>query len=345
MSEILKINNVATGSISHIDNIATDNISNVLGITFPASGAAFTTDKLYLWYDASLQSTGDTTLYNKVSTLTESDVLSQSGHDASAYLTGVSPVSASNAKIVDGISINTGSDTIKAAHLPGVSRTVIRPGQTSSSTGYFDYFTKRAATPSTQSSDIYGVQDADTDNSGSDDANFAVEDLGFTTEVWLRSQDAFVGQGNIWSSYGNVGIRARFDYQGQPQIIAQKITSSGSVTHNEAKATDGTLFSQDTWTHHVVTLSAPDSSGNVTLKLYKNADEVTMSNSTFDYHPSNYYQDFTLFGGSFTPSNTGYALSERGRFYFAIFRQYIKPLTQTEITANYNAEKARFGIT
>ena len=57
-------------------------------------------------------------------------------------------------------------------------------------------------------------------------------------------------------------------------------------------------------------------------------------------NPSTYFRDFMLFGGSRT---SGSNVFEDFRGYYGIVRVYHKALSSTEVTANYNVEKSRYG--
>ena len=81
MGTISKINNIAIANVAKVNNIAKASLSKVSGMTVPAAGPTFTTDKLLIWYDAALESSGSTTLSNRVDgTLTGAIV--QNGHGA-----------------------------------------------------------------------------------------------------------------------------------------------------------------------------------------------------------------------------------------------------------------------
>ena len=310
MSGVSKINGIALANVAKVDGIAIANVGKVSGITVPAAGPTFTTDKLLIWYDAALESSGATTLSNRVDgTLTGAIV--QDGHGATR---------GGNASVQS-------IDSTQAMYLDGVN----------------DSFYKRAYFSALDGSgegnhgtSTFGVLKGETSGSAAtiDPSTQAFEETGFTIEVWYRTNGNFLNNGNLWSFYSNNGIRTRFNSSGVRWFYTQSagVMSSGWGT-----------YSTNTWYHDVTTVGAPgadgSSSGNHTIKLYVN-NSLVQGLTSKNLSPSNYFRDFMLFGGS---RLSGSSVIEDFRGYYAIVRVYHKALSSSEVTANYNAEKSRYG--
>jgi hypothetical protein len=310
MGGISKINSIALANIAKVDGVAIANVAKVNSVTVQAAGPSFTTDKLLIWYDASLESSGATTLSNRVDgTLTGAIV--QDGHGAG---------------IINGGSVAS-IDSTQAVLLDGVN----------------DSFYKRAMFSALDGSgegnhgtSTFGVLKGETSGSSAttDPSTQAFENTGFTIEVWYRTNGSFRHNGNLWAMYSNNGIRTRFSSSGVRWFYMQNagVMSSGWGT-----------YSANTWYHDVTTISAPgadgSSSGNHTLKLYVNGSLVQGLTSK-NLSPSSYVRDLMLFGAGRIAANTGY---EAFRGYYAIVRVYHKALSSSEVTTNYNAEKSRYG--
>ena len=310
MAGVSKINGIALANVAKVDGIAIANVGKVSGITVPAAGPTFTTDKLLIWYDAALESSGATTLSNRVDgTLTGAIV--QDGHGATR---------GGNASVQS-------IDSTQAMYLDGVN----------------DSFYKRAYFSALDGSgegnhgtSTFGVLKGETSGSAAttDPSTQAFEETGFTIEVWYRTNGNFLNNGNLWSFYSNNGIRTRFNSSGVRWFYTQSagVMSSGWGT-----------YSTNTWYHDVTTVGAPgadgSSSGNHTIKLYVN-NSLVQGLTSKNLSPSNYFRDFMLFGGS---RLSGSSVIEDFRGYYAIVRVYHKALSSSEVTANYNAEKSRYG--
>ena len=305
MSDIVKINNIAIANVAKVNNIAKASLSKVLGQTVPAAGPAYTTDQLFLFYDPTLESIGATTLTNRVDS-SHTGTLFQDGHDATTI--GNPSVAA--------------IDSTQAMYLDGSG----------------DTFWKRAMISSPVSggnhgADTYGAFPT-TVHGTSTATNYSIKNTGMTIECWWRTNGSFTSNGNLWSAYSNNGIRTRFSSSGVRWFYMQNqgTMSSGWGTYNT-----------DVWYHDVTTLSAPDadgsSGGKHTLKLYSNNSLVqSLTNKSFS--PSTYIRDLILFGSSKFQSGS---VAEAFRGYYGLVRMYQKALSSSEITANYNAEKSRYG--
>ena len=310
MSGVSKINGIALSNVGKVDGVAIANVGKVSGVTVPAAGPTFTTDKLLIWYDAALESSGSTTFTNRVDgTLTGAIV--QDGHGAGTM---------GNASVQS-------IDSTQAMYLDGVN----------------DAFRKRAyfsaldgSGEGSHGTSTFGVLKGETSGSSAttDPSTQALEETGFTIEVWYRTNGAFTNNGNLWSMFSNNGIRTRFSSSGVRWFYTQSsgVMSSGWGT-----------YSQNVWYHDVTTVGAPgadgSSSGNHTIKLYVNGS-LAQGLTSKNLSPSSYIRDFMLWGGSRT---SGSSVIEDFRGYYAIVRVYHKALSSSEVTTNYNAEKSRYG--
>lgn len=300
-----KINNIDTSNIARFDGVDTSNIDKIDLVDFPSgSTGVFTTDKLFLWYDAALESSGATTLTNRV-TSSLSNAIVQTGHDAGR---------------IGNASVQSISGT-QAMYLDGVNDAFRKRA----------YLTPFAGSGGNHGTSTYGVLDKDM---VTNPATNALQTTGLTVEVWWRTNGSFTNNGNLWSSYSNGGIRTRFSSSGVRWFYmqGQGVMSSGWGT-----------YSTNTWYHDVTTLSAPNADGSTsgrhTLKLYSNGSLVqSLTNRSFN--PSTWVRDLFIFGGS---RWSGSSVLEDFRGYYGIVRIYHKALSSTEVTTNYNAEKSRYG--
>ena len=310
MSNISTINGVAFANISKVDNIAVANIAKITNIEKPSTGVSFTTDKLLIWYDASLESVGATTLANRVDA-SLSNAIVQDGHGAGIINGGsVASIDSTQGVLLDGVN----DSFYKRAYFAALDGS----GEGSHGTSTF------------------GVLKGETEGSSAtlDPSTQAFEETGFTIEVWYRTNGAFINNGNLWAMYANNGIRTRFNSSGVRWFYMQSagVMSSGWGT-----------YSANVWYHDVTTISAPgadgSSSGNHTLKLYVNGSLVQGLTSK-NLSPSSYIRDIMQFGAGRIQADSGY---EPFRGYYAIVRVYHKALSSSEVTTNYNAEKSRYG--
>jgi hypothetical protein len=315
MADIVKLNTVEAANIVKVNDVARANFSKVLGqnLADASSGVTFTTDKLLVWYDAALESENSTTLSNRVdNTLTGAIV--QHGHGAGAM---------GDASVVE-------VDNTQAMYLDGVN----------------DGFLKRAYTTAADGSgeggwgtSTFGVL-SDDSNLTSDPSIQSLKNTGFTIEVWYRSNGAFNDQGQLWSFYSNNGIRARFNRTGGTTSGIRWFYTKGGQMH----LTSGWgTYSQNVWYHDVTTVAVPgtegSTSGRHTISLYVNGSLVKALTSRV-LNTMTYYKDLIFFGGR---DYSGTSISEAFKGYYGIIRVYHKALSSTEITANYNAEKSRYG--
>ena len=305
-SSIDRLSGQPLNSIDKVSGVSKNSIDTFSGAIIPSGGSSgnFTTDKLFLRYDGALESLGATTFTNRVdSSLTAAIV--QTGHSAGRR---------------GGASVLSINGT-QAMYLDGVND------------GFWKraYFSPFAGSGGNHGTSTFGVLPPSQVSSPSTNS---LKNTGFTIEVWYRTNGSFLNNGNLWSFFSNNGIRTRFSSSGVRWFYTQGsgVMSSGWGTYN-----------QNVWYHDVTTVGAPNADGSTssrhTIKLYVNGSLVQgLTNKSLN--PSSYVRDLILFGGSRV---SGSNVLEDFRGYYGIVRMYHKALSSTEVTANYNAEKGRYG--
>lgn len=148
--------------------------------------------------------------------------------------------------------------------------------------------------------------------------------LNYTNEFWIRSNGAWLGSGNFWSSAYNQGSRSR--WSGSGVIIYAPNIDTFNTTYGT------TIWTTNTWHHMVVTME--DLGANDRLSVYRNGSLVAQD-TTGNYAPTLDAIDFYI--GSFNGS------AEFQRMYCGLARRYNIALTAAQVTQNFNAEKSRFG--
>lgn len=147
----------------------------------------------------------------------------------------------------------------------------------------------------------------------------------FTIEGWVRSNGAWLSNGNWWNRGYNNGYRNRFTSAGNLWMYF-------SGTSRQTTAT----FATNTWHHIVVTCTPNPSNVNQfgTAMVYRNG--TLLQTWTGINRDPNQTGNECIFG-------TFNSTSEHQRFYMGMIRQYTKALTATEVLYNYNLEKADYG--
>ena len=147
--------------------------------------------------------------------------------------------------------------------------------------------------------------------------------LNYTNEFWIRSNGAWLSQGNFWSAAYNQGSRSR--WESAVKIYAPNIdtfsTSYGS-----------SVWTTNTWHHMVVTME--NLGTNDRLTVYRNGVQVGQD-TVGNYAPTLVVSDWYI-----ATYNGG---GEFQRQYVGLCRRYNIALTAAQVTQNFNAEKARFG--
>ena len=148
--------------------------------------------------------------------------------------------------------------------------------------------------------------------------------LNYTNEFWIRSNGAWLSNGNFWSAAYNQGSRSR--WSGAGVTIYAPNTDSFNTLYGT------TIWTTNTWHHMVVTME--NLGANDRLSVYRNGSLVAQD-TTGNYAPNLNFVDFYL------ASYNG--AGEFQRQYIGLCRRYNAALTAAQVTQNFNAEKARFG--
>ena len=152
----------------------------------------------------------------------------------------------------------------------------------------------------------------DTNNQGFRISNFAVPGTSRTYELWLKSKSFSLG----WQSW--------FDDSGNERVL---FGTSTNTVHVYPDLNFTANLQPNIWYHISYTMSG------ASTVAYLNGQQIGTGNYTS-----------TLASGNITLYLLGDAGSEISSGYCPIMRVYNRPLSSSEILANYNAQKARFGL-
>lgn len=150
---------------------------------------------------------------------------------------------------------------------------------------------------------------------------------GWSVELFFRSNGPWHNSGNLFSTY-NEAWRFRFSSTGYLTGVGMKIGSSTWTTNLQ--------FSQDTWYHIVITYDPSLSSNH--MKIYRNGSLAAQRSGTSTISSTTWIRN-TLLIGSYQTSGT-----EPQHLYLGQFRKYHVPLTAQEVSDNYDADKATYGL-
>jgi hypothetical protein len=158
---------------------------------------------------------------------------------------------------------------------------------------------------------------------GASDTFYISTLLAFTHEYWIRSNGAWINDGNIYSAAFNSGSRSRFDSSGNLWFYNVGSLFGGNL---------GGSWATNTWHHLCVTMESLGANDRFTV--YKNGVQVGQD-TTGNYAPTFAGPNFYL--------GTQDGSREFARIGYGLGRRYNRALTSTEVSQNFNAEKARFG--
>ncbi len=158
-----------------------------------------------------------------------------------------------------------------------------------------------------------------------DDPLIASNLLNYTNELWIRSNGAWLSNGNFWAAAYNQGSRCR--WSGAAVVVYAPNTDTFTTTYGGTA-----VWTQNVWHHMVVTMENLGSNDRITV--YRNGVQVGQD-STGNYAPTLAYNDFYL--------ATWNGSTELQRMYAGLVRRYNIALTSAQVLQNFNAEKARFG--
>ena len=159
-----------------------------------------------------------------------------------------------------------------------------------------------------------------------DDPLIASNLLNYTNEFWIRSNGAWLTNGNFWGAAYNQGSRCR--WSGAAVVVYAPNTDTFTTTYGGTA-----VWTQNVWHHMVVTMENLGGT-NDRITVYRNGVQVGQD-STGNYAPTLAYNDFYL--ASWNGS------TELQRIYYGLVRRYNIALTSAQVLQNFNAEKARFG--
>lgn len=152
----------------------------------------------------------------------------------------------------------------------------------------------------------------DTNNQGFRISNFAVPGTSRTYELWLKSKSFSLG----WQTW--------FDDSGNERVL---FGTSTNTVHVYPDLNFTANLQPNIWYHISYTMSG------ASTVAYLNGQQI----GTGNYNSG-------LASGNITLYLLGDAGGEISSGYCPIMRVYNRPLSSSEILANYNAQKARFGL-
>ena len=161
---------------------------------------------------------------------------------------------------------------------------------------------------------IKAFETSDVDSQGFRISNFPFPQSGRTYEIWLNSKSYAIG----WQSW--------FDDNNTEKILFG--TSTNSIFVYPDLNFSGNLVAGN-WYQLIYTMTGVAGSNCVG---YKNSESVGSGT---------YTQAMAVSGTLYI---LGDATSEVTSCYCPLVRIYNRPLSQTEVTQNYNAQKSRFGL-
>lgn len=320
MADIGKINGLALASVAKINNVAKANVAKFSGVTKPSgtTGENFKTDDLEIWWRGGDNDSNFYQVNNGSGRTIENQATvegynvpwtaSQPAYGDHRILQGTS---------ADFTSLTINSQSVGVINLDGSNDSIITR-QLTVGDGRSDWQFPYPAAPSTAvmyKNKWYDITTA----SGA---------TGFTVELWWRSDGSFNSNGNIMGTY-NECFRFRINSIGQMVGVGMRLGSSSWNT--------GWYPSTNTW-YQLSFVFDPTLSSNQS-KLYVNGALEAQRSGGSNVSASTWIQNTLLIGAY----QTGGA--EAQHMYVGLFRKYITPLTATEISTNYDADKATFGLT
>lgn len=310
---IEKINGVAFSSLAKINGKAKGDMAKYLGYQIPSASSSFDfkTDDLEIWWRGGDADSNDYHI-NASGTTIENQATVEGFSDS---WTSTDP-NYGDHRILNGTSgdfttLTINSQSVGVIQLDGVNDCIItRELQVGSQHSNWNHPYPPNSSAIVQKNLWYDI----TRSTAS----------GFTVELWFRSDGNWASQGNILSTYNEC---FRFRMQGG------QLKSAGARIFGTWNT--GWYPSTNTWYQLVLTHDP----SNGTSKLYVNGSLLdTKANQSNNMSSTTYIRN-TLLIGAYQTSG-----SERQAMYVGLFRKYITPLTATEVSDNYDADKATFGL-
>lgn len=312
-----KINGIDFSSIAGVNGVAKADIAKFNGVEAAAAGEAFKTDDLEIWWKG--DSDASPNFYNTgyqgltIENLAATDGYASTWPDGSALIGDHRLLNTTNASAFTSLTISGSS--VPVIFLDGANDGIFtRELQVGSPSGTWVNWTyPTTAGEIVQKNVWYDI----TQPSGS----------GFTVELWWRSDGSFNSNGNIFGT-NNECFRFRINSTGQFVGVGMRLGSSSWNT--------GWYPSTDTW-YQLSLVFDPSLSSNQ-MKLYVNGALEVQRTGTSNVSASTWIRN-SLWIGVYQGSG-----SEAQHMYVGQFRKYKTPLTATEISDNYDADKATYGL-
>lgn len=315
MPDIAKVSGVAVANIAKIAGVAKANIAKVSGLSIPA-GFAFKTTDLEIWWRGD---DVDSNYYN-VNNGNGVTIENQATVEGFSEPWTATDPNYGDHRIRNGTSADFTSLTINSAsvgviQLDGVNDWIIsRELQVGEDNVNWQYtYPPSPSTAVVQKNPWYDI----TQSGGG----------GFSVELWWRSDGSISNQDNLYGT-ANECFRFRFDSSRQLTGVGMKLGSSSWST--------GWTASNDTWYQTVFTFD-PDAGSNQ-MKLYINGTLEAQRTGTSSVSASTWIRN-TIYIGAYNGAG-----AEAMPMYVGLFRKYKSPLTSAEVSDNYDADKATFGL-
>lgn len=308
-----KINGYATTGIAKLNGTAIGSIAKINGSAMPATSSFdFKTDDLEIWWRGD---DADSNFYNvNASGVTIENQATVEGF--SDPWTSTDP-NYGDHRIINGTSgdfttLTINSQSVGVISLDGSNDNIItRELQVGSQNASWNHPYPPNSSAVVAKNNWYDI----TQSSGS----------GFTVELWFRSNGNWASLGNILSCF-NECFRLRMS-GGQLVAAGSRIFGTWNTGWNP---------STNTWYQLALTYTPGASTG--TSRLYVNGALEASITAANNMSSSTWIRNTLLIG---TYNTAG---SEAQAMYVGLFRKYITPLTATEISDNYDADKATFGL-
>lgn len=312
-----KLNGVALASIAKINGKAKGDIAKLLGVTIPASspGFAFKTTDLEIWWDGGDADSNYYVITNGNGVTIENQAtVNGFSTDFPGGNEAIGDHRIRNGSSADFTSLTINSASVPVIQLDGVNDWIISRQLQVGDNATWDGFSY----PTTAGEVAYLNPWYDITQSGGG---------GFSVELWWRS-DGSIGNSDNLIGTQNECFRFRFTSTRQLQGVGMRLGSGTWST--------GWTASNDTWYQTVFTFD-PDAGSNQ-MKIYINGTLEAQRTGTSSV-PSTTWIRNTLYIGAYNGSG-----SEAMPMYVGLFRKYKSPLTAQEVSDNYDADKATFGL-
>jgi hypothetical protein len=148
----------------------------------------------------------------------------------------------------------------------------------------------------------------------------------FTYEMWIQKRLA--DSQNFFSQF-NEALRVRSNSTSNVEIAVLNGMGNSNISGS---------YPINTWMQFVFTMEDLGATNDL-FKVYKNGTLI-YTDSTGNYTPSSAIWAATMISTYNQGDNNG----EYGAYWLGLMRSYTVPLTQAEVTTNWNNTKSRFGL-